>query len=370
MKKFTIHGVVGEHDSPLFVHLAAENQEVAYAVANQIYSGGWDMFEGWLVDCDKSAHIDNPAVFYDLVKKSMDKPDKFPHMVAGRVMRQRYIRWYAENADVIRLMYLGMVQECTPTDIELMNARSELQRLRGQVPSVITHPHPEVPNLPVQKMDWDGLREEVMADGGVRNESLMAVMPGDGFHGGTVSKLASTSAGIYPLRELSLGEPSLETDQCYPAFSIEQARKERFEQKSDGTASAGMQDPPIIIAKELPESFGLYRAVELVKDGISHGQYRFEVHMDSWESIIHVCDFATGLARFFEQYPREVLMVDDYQTAAWFEDRQDSGYFTMHAMSYKGPPSFTDEQVIEFYKHKDYYRQYARMIKQFKETLK
>lgn len=52
--------------------------------------------------------------------------------------------------------------------------------------------------------DWESLREEIIANGGIRNSSLINHMPGE-----SSSKASGTTNGVYPIRELTLMKTDL-----------------------------------------------------------------------------------------------------------------------------------------------------------------
>lgn len=335
MKKFTIHGS-GEDFGNILAHIVAEDQTKAYAVANQVYCGtdcGWDMFPGWIIDCDGSAHISRPHQFLELVKKSLEKPDKFPHMVAGRVMRNNYVRWYGENLEIINGMASGFIQEVTPVEMDLMQARSRIRELEAAL--AIRQEH-----------DW--------------SEGSPRMKPGSlGFHLPVVPDL--------PVKTNDFDSPSLDTDKCYPAYTIEQGGRTRLEQKADGTVSIGTpvsDDPKIHTHTVTPELFGLYLATKEVS-----GNYSFDIRMDSWRTTVYTGEFTKGLANFFQQYPGEVLsVIIDDKVAIWFAEEPGHAVYTVNAFVH--PKGLGEAAVIEIVKASDCYQRYAKMLKEFKETLK
>jgi len=359
MKKFTIHGS-GEDFGNILAHIVAEDQTKAYNVANQVYCGtdcGWDMFPGWIIDCDESAVISRPHQFLELVKKSLNKPDKYPHMVAGRVMRNNYVRWYGENLEIINGLVSGFVQEVTPVEMDLMQARNRIRELEAALairqehdwsegsprmkPGSMGFHHPVVPDLPVETNeydakpsgdDWERLRDTIAKESGFRNLSMTTVKP-DPRYPAAQSVLSSTSPGIYPLRELSIKKV--------------------------------VEDPVVHVATEVPELLSLYKAIKQPS-----GDYSLECWMDSWKSTILADKFDRCLAKFFEQYPENVLLVHSQkELVVWFANDLVYPTFTINAATFRDSP-LTHEQITEFVKGLEVYQLYAKMIKEFKETLR
>lgn len=70
----------------------------------------------------------------------------------------------------------------------------------------------QIVNIPYQ-YDWESLRGEVVANGGIRNSALVAFMPGE-----SSSKASGTANGLYPVRELTMikTDNALTTYWCAP----------------------------------------------------------------------------------------------------------------------------------------------------------
>lgn len=56
---------------------------------------------------------------------------------------------------------------------------------------------------PVLRYDWDGLRQEIIDNGGIRNCSIVMHMPGEGS-----SKALGTTGSLYPVRDVTLNKTS------------------------------------------------------------------------------------------------------------------------------------------------------------------